>query len=577
MRRIYSQLILLLMSFCATSVCFGELTYQGQLRQSVHSKEMAAAILRQRTITRSVPSLDQLSTFKGFTYEQNLLRRLQQSAPSEVSYGFASTNDEIADLIRVDASGRRFGVQVYGGATLRSAFEKLIASDAAAHELIVAKDVHRQMKVKLLAAEEVFRQHIEGNIKEIDARRLISKRLKGTGLTLSPDDFDLGLNANGSRYRLGLLGSGDTARVLSKVTPDSKTSAQIYRDSLKGLLDPTSDSALGRLAKNLHLDSDAGVSGIQRLFDERIQIYKRQELTYPRAAQKADNWLRTTKVPELNRAIEYEQRRARALGVTHEQLAEIQKRPRVQNISQRASHYSADLRRETRKIAVKQQLTGNSVAAVFHLVGAGADLYFSGASFSEWLLSPSAKQWAARGAMTSVIVSSSIALERQLIAKGVEHSNKSATNTLVQDICRSGAKRKIVVGGFAGAMFIAGESLIEIIAYGRSFEEVSGYLYESIAVMVVSEAAVFGVTSLLFSAETASPGGPYIVATAVAVAATYEGAKYLWTYERELTTSTQILQIRCNYAQKASQESFKKLAVPDTALGNGENQSDAVN
>ena len=559
MNRHHIRLLLLLIAVTATPHCFGDIALQRRLRQSRHGSDMAKAVLRQRARTMATPSIDQLSTFKGFVYEQSLLRRRQQSAAAGVSYDFAKANDEIADLVRSETDGRRVGIQVYGGMNTKLAFEKLIGSDAAADELIVPRDIHAKMKAMLREAEAVFSRHQEGTLDTVTARRLITKRLKGSGLTLSPDGFEIGMNHKGLRHQLGPLGTGATSRVLGKLKPDTKTSTQIYRDSIKGLLDPTSDTSLGRLARNLNLTSDANVSGVMALFDERVRFNKRRGYPHHLAARKAHHWLRRSTAPKISRVIEREQRRALALGVTFEDLEKIRKQLTGHGLDQRAGQLTADLRSATRKIALKQQRIGNGIAAVFLLVGAGADFYVSGDSVQEWLTSDSARQWGARGGMTSAIVSASIAMERKLIAEGSKQSAKRGAGQLIQRIGSSTAKRAVVIGGVAGSLFIAGESLIQILAYDRSFAEVSGQLYESVVVMAVSEAAGIG-ASLLIAGETGTLGGPIGIAVAVGLAATYEGVKYVWTSRRQLSTSTKILMIRCNHAQRKYRNEYLKLA-----------------
>lgn len=556
-------LLLVACTFGGSPKAQAELLLKRTTRQNMHGRDFAAAVLRQRPIAKSIPSTEQLSTFKGFSYEQSLLRRLNARPGENGQVRFAPANDEIADLIRIGNGQRPIGIQVYGGHSAKAAFEKLLGSDAAADELIVPRDVAKRMKTAVDEAEAVFRQFKDGQLDETSTRRQIRNRLRATGLTLDDETFRIGMTSKGQRLPMGNLGSSEIAGALNKVQADSLTSTQVMNNTLAGLMDPTANTSLGRFAKLLSVGDSNSIKGVQAILQQRAETYKRRGHNHYRAYQKAGNWFRYTEAPRLRMETDLAFRRAEALGVTPESVQKINLTTLPADPIQRTAAIKHELNLLSRNASIRQHAVGQGVAAIFFLAGSGVDLYFSGESVGDWLKSDRGKEWAARGVLTSSIVSASIGLERKLAAEAVENGVKKQGGQVVQFFGKTAGRRLLVVGGVAGAMFVGGESLIQVIAYDQSFAEISGQLYESIAVMAVTEAAGFGVYTLLASGSYGSFAGPMGIAVAVGLAVTYEGVKYVWSSRKDLTISTKLLTLRCDLAQRKSQGFYQRIASSD--------------
>ena len=129
---------------------------QPRVRLSQGTRDFLEAIERQRPFAvRAVGnvrsyaatlSLDQATTLKGFTYEQNLLRRWNsQRGPNR--YELAGVNHEFADLWEVDrTTGEvRRSLQVYSGGNPRAALDKLLVSDADADKLVIPRDCFQKI------------------------------------------------------------------------------------------------------------------------------------------------------------------------------------------------------------------------------------------------------------------------------------------------------------------------------------------------------------------------------------------------------------------------------------------------
>ena len=533
---------------------------------SVHARDLSEAMLRQRPGARSLPTPDQLGSFKGFTAEASLLRRKRNTARPGELWDFAPPNDPIADLIRTESNGRRVSVQQYAGASPTAAFEKLLGSDAAADELVVPRDVHARMEAAVREAEAIHRRPVTPEWDRTTAIRQIRRRVEGVGLRVY-EDMRLGLETKVGRRYLGTLGTDEITRTMAKVRPDTLTSSQVQRSAMLGLLDLSAETALGRFTRSLGLANANGVDAVATLLAERKQLYRSRGFTHWQAARKASNWLRFTEAPRIMSDLAHARQLATAAGAPESRLAEINRRPPTGTIAERSLAIQNDLRAASRRASLRQHGTGQAAAAVFILIGAGLDLALSDDELDDWLRSDRALEWGVRGGMAAGIVAASVQTDRLLAQAAVGSVGKAAAQTsgtrIAPALGGTAGRRVVVVGGLAGGLFIAGESLIQVYGHGRSFAEVSGQFYESVAVMAVSEGAGIAVAKLV---GASSLGGPLAIGVAVGVAVTYEGVKYVWTSRRDLKLSQAIALKKAEIAAEESSRYYHSLAEPATAV-----------
>jgi len=539
------------------NTCNGELLAKLPRQSSVHRHDLFNAIDQQRSKAQSIPRFDEMRTFKGYIGEVSLRRRMQAKAPDGVRWEAAPKNDRIADLVRFEPDGRKVIVQQYDGAKARPAFEKLLGSDAAADELYVARDVYAKMKTALKEVEDIWKRVESKELDEITAMRQSRHRLKGTGLRVEAADRSLNMDTREGVRLLGKLGTGEVMEKFSRVKSDTLTSAQKSRNALYALLDPSQDTPLGRFARIFKIRSPSHVKPVEHAIAARRDYYRAKGHDYWMADRKASHWFEYTEVPRLLDQCDRDIRRAVALGVPEEAIAAIDASPRFGSLAERADEISKELRRESAKAGIRQHAVGQGVTVVFLFVGTGLDVYLSDADLAEWLRSDAASEWLVRGALSSAIVAASIELDRQLTKKAVEKIAGASSRSAL--IAGSQLGRRLIVGAVAGALFVAGDTLIAVLARGESLAEVSGHVYESIFVMVITEAAFLGASKYAAAYGAGSAAGPIGIAVAVGMVAIYEGVKYAWTVNRDLKSSTLITLLKADFAQRKSQEFYRKL------------------
>ena len=185
------------------------------VQTGLSNKDFLAALQRERPAAVSrgggvlqyaaSMSLNEAAAFKGFTYEQNLLRRCPTSivlAPPRHPY---------ADLIMFDRlSGRPVALQAYSGSNPRQAIRKLLVTDADADKFIVPKDVFYRIKQAVNEVRAVWDRVQVGQITETEGHRLIRRRAAKLGLSYDPATRDLYmLDAKGSKRTWGRVGTAE--------------------------------------------------------------------------------------------------------------------------------------------------------------------------------------------------------------------------------------------------------------------------------------------------------------------------------------------------------------------------------
>lgn len=518
-----------------------------------------AAVQRQRPISKRSPRMDELQSFKGFHGEQSVYRRMNNRLPEGESLKWADRNDPIADFVHTDKAGIATRIQLYLGANPRQSLEKALGSDAEAGKFIVPKDVHARINAALRESDTLYSAFKEGKLDKETCKRQMRHRLKGLGLVVY-DDLSIGLTVDGQQRTLS-FDAGEVEVLREKFIPDTKTSAQISRDTLRGMLLANPNSSEGRFARAFNIGDDASVREVQRLFDQRVEYYKSKGMKHHVATKKAGNWLKYTKLPELRNKIEATMAWARAMEVSENVIAGVLEKPRGGDLDLRAGDIQSELTGEVRRTSLRRHAYGQGAALVFMLAGAGVDFYGSGQEVLDWIRSDQGAEWGVRAVMAAGITAFAIGVETEIAKRATLGTGKKGVQKGLGVMARiTGTSIPFTGGAVAGVLFVAGESVIQVAVRGKSLVHVSGQVAESAIVMVASEAAGLGAAYLAGVAGFGSAAGPLGIGVAVGGAIAYEGVKYAVVFKRDLRIAREILYIRLDAAEEQARKYYSQLA-----------------
>lgn len=515
-----------------------------RLRPSQGTQDFLAAINRQRPIAiqavgnvrtyAATLSLDQATTLKGFTYEQSLQRRWNsKSGPNR--YELAGVNHEFADVLEVDRSTGeiRRTLQVYSGGNPRTALHKLIVSDVDADKLVIPRDCFQKiddvLDHVLSKRDGILSSMRSGQMDAATGLRQIRGQFQKIGVQLNPETLE-------ASFRGRSLGRVDDAgfrkQFSQKLVRDKLSSPAIYETQLKAQLETS--RGFDELRQWVGHDAQATKIAMAAYSERRAELMRGGK-TEAVASRKARLWVEHNLSNDTIESLKQAEQRASLMGVTQEEIT-----------SARASFQGDPVRHTTRLEAQAQQrwrasqMKAQAIVLGFTALGAGLDLAASDRELSEWL-KDRGTEWGARAVVANWAVEAASLLERKLIQTG----GANAGRTVVQSV-----GRRLVVGGTAGAIFIAGDALIAVAFRDASFAEVRDMAAEAVLVLTISSGAVMGAEYLLTAAGAGSWAGPVGVAVSVGVVLAYEGAKYAYRQSYELEGDTMVFSARCDVARQ---------------------------
>ncbi|MCE9604660.1 MAG: hypothetical protein K8U03_07120 [Planctomycetia bacterium] len=494
-------------------------------------------------------SLREAKTFKGFLFEQSLVRRWNATLGGP-RYRLSSVGHTYVDIERYDPiSGKTLQtLQAYGGSSSKTSLEKLLLSDRAADKLVITADVFEKIKQAIGECEAVQHQIRTGDLDLETGSRLISERARKVGLKFDRQSGELYAQDKASgRGSLGVLGTDEVGRKVGQMVRDRLTSEQVARLQFEALLD--SDNNLSVLRTRLGENAFATLA-LQKIYEGEVDRLVQSGLRPGKAGSVATRWLQNEHAPDLIQRNARSLLRAAVYGVAESEMDRIlaaMKEDVKRGVSpvQAIGRTDEKLRRLANQARRTQILKAQRILAVFTVVGAGIDSATSDQGLKEWLQSDRPVEWSARlGTGAAAIVVSgkaeSLVVERLLKRGGQETAERMSARLA----------SRIVGGGVAAAIFIVGESAISAISHDASWGEVADHAYEAALVIVVSEGAVLGADFIVSAATGGSIGGPVGIAISVGAALLYEGGKYLWVSRRELETDRLVYLAKCDVARR---------------------------
>jgi hypothetical protein len=212
-------------------------------------------------------SLSEAKIFKGFSFEQSLIRRLNSKLTGP-RFRPADRGHLFADIEQFDpVTGKMLQtLQAYGGTKPRAAIEKLLLSDSAADKLIVPRDIFDLIKNGISEVKAIWNKMQTGEIDPATGMRQIRRRAAKFGLKCDESTGELYANSRAhGRGTLGRLGTPEIDTQLGRLVRDRLTSDQVELNQWKAQLD--SDTKLRGLWERLGGDDDAA-RALQKLYDE---------------------------------------------------------------------------------------------------------------------------------------------------------------------------------------------------------------------------------------------------------------------------------------------------------------------
>lgn len=453
----------------------------------------------------STMTLREAATFKGFTYEQSLVRRwnLKRGGPR---FRLSEPGHPYVDIEQFDPiSGKTIRtIQAYGGNNPRAAIEKLLVSDRDAEKLVVPSDVHGRIKAGVNECETVWSRMRSGDIDSQTANRLIRARAGKVGLRFDPTHGELYAEHQvHGRSSFGRLGTPEIKQQLGRIVRDRLTSNRVEMNQLQAML--VHQRLSTNFAKRIALQAAAA--------NDRALYRAALAGVSPEAIDHVFN--------DLIRALEQGTPRTEALHSMQETLSQ--------------------LTRDQRRIRVRR---GQGVLLTFALVAAATDYAASDQELDAWLKSDQPAEWVARASLGIAAVTTADAVESTLVSSRLASAGE-------QRAARLGTRlaSRIVAGGIAGAIFVAGEGITAAAFQGASWGEAADHAYDIALVIAVSEGAVLSAELLIYG-EVGAIGGPLGVAISIGAGLLFEGGKYFWTSRRELESDGGMFVVKCEVARQ---------------------------
>lgn len=535
-----------------------------KLPPNVHSMDFRDALRHARgKAVANAPSLDayiqrmslyEAMTFKGFVYEQSLVRRWNRQAKSE-RFTLANHGDAVADILdRNPETGAVRRLQLYGGKNPVAALEKLFGSDRHADKVVITRDVFDRIKQGYGRAVEILRQHGTPAALNAEGVAAIEAELKPLGLRFDPKTGNISIVSKGSLVNLGQLGSAEIDAALTKLVRDKLTSKQVQRYTTKVLME--SDPSLRQILIELG-DSPAVLDSI---IDDLPRLKKVAEIRKLEARARAGDPKATKALERAPRGIaseleRYQVARQNTLlsGASLEEVAgalkELRNRAQVTQPGDAGPATTladaADILERLAQDAKRRQLmAGRRLVGGMTIFGGfvqfATDRLVDGKEAYQFIEDGHLGAWCARGAVGLAAFEAAAAAEslvlRRLLAETAT-SNSLSTSTRLMG--------RFAGAGIAGLLFVAGESLIQACVYEASWHEVADSAKEVAIVMAVAEGAVIAVELVAQAAGIGSIGGPLGIAVAVGATAAYQGGKYLFTAHHQYVTDNLVFAAKC--------------------------------
>jgi hypothetical protein len=544
-----------------------------KLAPNVHSMDFRDALRHARSkAVANAPSIDayiqrmslyEAMTFKGFVYEQSLVRRWNRRAQSE-RFTLASHGDAVADIIdRNPKTGAVRRLQLYGGKNPVAALEKLFGSDRYADKIVITRDVFDRIKQGYGRAAEILRQH--GTVAALGAEGVaaVEAELKPLGLRFDAKTGNVSLMSKGSLVNLGQLGSAEIDAALTKLVRDKLTSAQVQRTATKVLME--NDPSLRQVLVDLG-DSPAVLDSI---IDDLPRLKKVAEIRKLEVRARAGDPRATKALERAPRGLmseleRYQLARRDAIlsGASLEEIAaalgDLRNRAEVARQGKAgpalALTEAADiLERLSRDARRRQLMAGRRLVGGMTIFGAfvqfATDRLADGKEAYQFIEDGHLGAWCARGAIGLAAFEAAAAAEsfviRRLVARTATGNSLSTSTRLMG---------RFAGAGIAGLLFVAGESLIQACVYEASWHEVADAAKEAAVVMAVAEGAVLAVELVAQAAGIGSIGGPLGIAVAVGATAAYQGGKHLFTARHQYVTDNLVFAAKCSATRAALDE-----------------------
>lgn len=506
-------------------------------------------------------SLEDLKTFKGFTYEQDVLRRWN-STTGPMRYRLAAVGDPIADILETNLrTGRVRKLQLYSGGNPKVALEKMLLSDRTADKFVVPRDCYSRIRRAIEKTEDLWSRWQAGQLVLATAQVRIAAELSQAGLRWDPQTGEVYTqSAKHGRSVLGRLGTSEIDGAMKRLIRDKLTSEQIRRYQWRGLVEL--DPELGALAKRLG-GTPAAIRGLYLLYGKLLGELRQAGEPLHRGGRLASNMVRQMakhKNERYGRLV----RHAAASGVPHDEITKVVRRAQTDrgHPMHVADKINRRLERRVKQAHRTNQLKSQAVLAAFSVVGGTVSYALSDEDLLEWLQSDNAAEWGIRSTAGFAGVHLVSRLETML----VERSLVQVGNTPTKPLLRQVLGRRVLGGGAAAALFVTGESLIAVMFYDASLAEVVDRAYEAVVVIAISRGAVFGAQLTASALGGGSLGGPLGAAVALGGAILYESAKYAWRRRSELNSQREVFAARCEVAREKVNERFVKLVSEIQAL-----------
>lgn len=503
-------------------------------------------------------SLREATTFKGFVYEQSLVRGWNAKVGSE-RFRIATHGDRFVDIVDTNPrthTARR--LQAYGGKHPVAALEKLFGSDKEADKLIVTRDVYERITTHYRRAVAKWQQ-VTGVAEERQAViESVEKELRPLGLKFDPETGNVSIMSDGQRVNLGPLGSSRIDAALKKLIRDKQTSRQVARNTVRAIMesDPQLNDILQQLGTSKAL-LDSVVEDIPRQTKaHQIRLLEQRARAGDVAARRALRNANRQFTSELERYLEA--RRIAILSgakiediqrVTEQLKASFGARGEPEAGRANALTEAAEAMEKVAKDAQSRQvMVGRALVGAMTIVGAvvhfAVDHAVAEKDLSQWVREGNLTAWAARAGVGFAAYEASRAAEsfvvRQMLAQGAKEGVSHLSVGLLG---------RIAGGGVAGALFVAGESLIQVCVYHASLKEAAAAATQTAVVIAVSEGAVVATTLISEAAGFGAIGGPFGIAISIGATAIYLGGSHAWHAQYEYAASNRVFEAKAEAAQ----------------------------
>jgi len=208
------------------------------------------------------------------------------------------------------------------------------------------------------------------------------------------------------------------------------------------------------------------------------------------------------------------------------------------------------LNKSSKQSLAREAAAGRALVGAMTIAGGlihfAADKVLAEKDLSQWVEEGHLVAWTARAGVGLASYEAARAAEQLAIRQITVQGGKDAAVGLSGRLLG-----RVAAGSVAGALFVAGEGLLQVCIYQANSKEALEAAKQTAIVILVSEGAVFAAEAIASAAGLGTLGGPFGIAIAVGAAATYEGGKYVFYAHRDYVAANKVFLAKAEAAESA--------------------------